>query len=144
MNTTSYNNKSKTIHASMDTSKITGLHQIGVVSGAELEQLARSPYTSPRVLRELANSSDTYVQLALAENEHTPESVLFTLGDRGNILVQIAVASNPSSPAYLLQRLSNTDEVELLEAIASNSSARDNTRRLCASLAEHIKRQGSM
>lgn len=128
----------------MDTSKITGLHQIGVVSGAELEQLARSPYTSPRVLAELANSSDTYVQLALAENEHTPESVLFTLGDRGNTLVQIAVASNPSSPAYLLQRLSNTDEVELLEAIANNSSARDNTRRLCASLAEHIKRQGSM
>ena len=41
----------------MDTSKITGLHQIGIVSGAELEQLARSPYTSPRVLRELANSS---------------------------------------------------------------------------------------
>ena len=128
----------------MDTSKITGLHQIGVVSGAELEQLARSPYTSPRVLRELANSSDTYVQLALAENEHTPESVLFALGNRGNILVKIALASNPSSPCYLLGRLSNTDEVELLEAIASHPSADDSTRELCARRAEHIKRQGSM
>lgn len=144
MNTTSYNNKSKTIHASMDTSKITGLHQIGVVSGEELEQLARSPYTSPRVLRELANSSDTYVQLALAENEHTPESALFVLGDRGNILVQIAVASNPSSPCYLLERLSNSDEVELLETIASNPSAHDSTRGLCARRAERIKRNGSL
>nr|DAN45346.1 MAG TPA: leucine rich repeat protein [Caudoviricetes sp.] len=128
----------------MDTSKITGLHQIGVVSGAELEQLARSPYTSPRVLRELANSSNTYVQLALAENVKTPESALFALGDRGNILVQIAVASNPSSPCYLLERLSNTDEVELLEAIASNPSAHDITRTRCARRAERIKRQGSM
>lgn len=128
----------------MDTSKITGLHQIGVVSGDELEQLARSPYTSPRVLRELANSSDTYVQLAIAENERTPESALFVLVDRGNILVQIAVASNPSSPCYLLGRLSNTDKIELLEAIASNPSADDSTRELCALRAERIKRKGSL
>nr|DAS56517.1 MAG TPA: protein of unknown function (DUF2336) [Caudoviricetes sp.] len=128
----------------MDTSKITGLHQVGVVSGDELEQLARSPYTSPRVLRELANSSDTYVQLALAENVKTPESALFALGDRGNILVKIALASNPSSPCYLLEMISNTDEVELLEAIASHPSAHDSTRELCARRAERIKRQGSM
>ena len=96
------------------------------------------------MLRELANSSDTYVQLALAENEHTPESALFVLGDRGNILVQIAVASNPSSPCYLLERLSNSDEVELLEAIASNPSANDSTRELCARRAERIKRNGSL
>jgi|GEM_PF-3067989 len=128
----------------MDTSKITGLHQVGVVSGDELEQLARSPYTSPRVLGELANSSDTYVQLALAENVKTPESALLSLGNRGNILVKIALASNPSSPCYLLGRISNTDEVELLEAIASHPSADDSTRELCARRVERIKRKGSL
>lgn len=128
----------------MDTSKITGLHQIGVVSGEELEQLARSPYTSSRVLAELANSSDTYVQLALAENVKTPESALLSLGDRGNILVKMALARNPSSPCYLLERISNTDEVELLEAIASHPSAHDSTRELCARRAERIKRNGSL
>ena len=128
----------------MDTSKITGLHQVGVVSGEELEQLARSPYTSPRVLAELANSSDTYVQLALAENVKTPESALLSLGNRGNILVKIALARNPSSPCYLLERISNTDEVELLEAIASHPSAHDSTRTLCARRAERIKRKGSL
>lgn len=72
--------------------------------------------TKPERLMELAQSSDTWVLLALGENPNLPPAGLAILADHGDPSVRLRPAWAARTPRHVLEGLSNDSDEDVREA----------------------------
>ncbi len=92
----------------------------GSAQPCERQQLARSPYTPPPLLKLLADDEDVGVVEAVARNKRTPPSVLEQLARHRRFKVRRGVARNKATPPHVLERLARDRAVKVLRQVALN------------------------
>lgn len=83
--------------------------------------------TDPQQLAILAESSWSWVRLAVAQNPHTPPEVLVKLAGDAYEKIQLAVTRNPGSPEGAIAMLANHSENSIREAVAKHPNASEST-----------------
>ncbi|MEG3895206.1 MULTISPECIES: hypothetical protein [unclassified Microcoleus] len=83
--------------------------------------------TEPQQLATLAESSWSWVRLAVAQNPHASPEVLVKLAGDAYEKIQLAVAINPASPEGAIAMLANHPENSVRDAVAKHPNASEAT-----------------